>query len=68
MMVAKVGCFVKARRATRLASFTALHESGHDAVDGSSARHVSAMDVGATKAPMIRRSYPCNPLRQSVST
>jgi hypothetical protein len=27
-----------------------------DAVDGSSTRHVSAMDVGAVKAPTIRRS------------
>src|SRR6266436_3844498 len=31
--------------------------SAVDAVDGSSTRHVSAMDMGATKAPMIRRSY-----------
>ena len=30
-----------------------MHESGYDAVDGSSTRHVSAMDMGATKAPMI---------------
>ena len=30
-----------------------------DAVDGSSTRHVSAMEVGAVKAPTIRRSYPC---------
>jgi hypothetical protein len=27
--------------------FSAVHESGFDAVDGSSTRHVSAMDVGA---------------------
>jgi hypothetical protein len=27
-----------------------------DAVDGSSTRHVSAMDVGAAEAPTIRRS------------
>src|SRR5215468_2845542 len=40
----------------------------YDAVDGSSTRHVSAMEVGADKAPTIRRSYPCKPLRQSVST
>src|ERR1700674_458819 len=38
-----------------------------DAVDGSSTRHVSAMDVGAVKAPTIQRSYPCKRLRQSVS-
>ena len=31
--------------------------SAVDAVDGSSTRHVSAMDVGAVKAPMIQRSY-----------
>jgi hypothetical protein len=30
--------------------------SAVDAVDGSSTRHVSAMDVGAVKAPTIRRS------------
>jgi hypothetical protein len=35
-----------------------------DAVDGSSARHVSAIEVGPAKAPTIRRSYPCKPLRQ----
>jgi hypothetical protein len=34
--------------------FAAVHESAVDAVDGSSTRHVSAMIVGATKAPMIR--------------
>src|SRR5215831_5644878 len=39
-----------------------------DAVDGSSTGHVSAMDMGATKAPMIRRSYLCKQLRQLVST
>ena len=39
-----------------------------DAVDGSSTRHVSAMDVGAVKAPTIQRSYPCKQSRQSVST
>jgi hypothetical protein len=49
-------------------SFAALHESGFDAVDGSSTRNVSAMDMGATKAPMIRRSYLCKQLRQLVST
>ena len=31
--------------------------SAPDAVDGSSTRHVSAMDMGATEAPTIRRSY-----------
>ena len=36
----------------------AAFESGVDAVDGSSTRHVSAMDVGADKAPTIWRSYP----------
>ena len=41
--------------------------SAFDAVDGSSTRHVSAMDVGADKAPTIRRSYPCKRSRQSVS-
>src|SRR4051812_10404174 len=39
-----------------------------DAVDGSSTRHVSAMDVGAVMAPTIQRSYPCKRLRRSVST
>src|SRR5262249_59215645 len=34
-----------------------------DAVDGSSTGHVSAMDMGATKAPMIRRIYLCKQLR-----
>ena len=34
--------------------------SAVDAVDGSSTRHVSAMDVGAVKAPMIQRSYDAN--------
>ena len=34
-----------------------------DAVDGSSTRHVSAMDVGAVKAPTIRRSQSCKRLR-----
>jgi hypothetical protein len=38
--------------------------SGSDAVDGSSTRHLSAMDMGVTKAPMIRRSYLCKQLRQ----
>ena len=33
---------------------------GFDAVDGSSTRRVSAIDMGATKAPMIRRSYYAN--------
>jgi hypothetical protein len=33
--------------------------SANDAVDGSSTRHVSAVDVGALKAPTIQRSYPC---------
>ena len=42
--------------------------SAFDAVDGSSTRHVSAMDVGAVKAPTIRRSDPCKRSRQSVST
>jgi hypothetical protein len=42
--------------------------SGPDAVDGSSNRHVGAMDVGAAKAPTIRRSQTCKRLRQSVST
>jgi hypothetical protein len=38
------------------ALFAAVHESAIDAVDGSSARHVSAKDVGAVSAPTIRRS------------
>ena len=42
--------------------------SAHDAVDGSSTRHVSAEDVGTAKAPTIQRSYPCKRSRQSVST
>jgi hypothetical protein len=37
--------------------------SALDAVDGSSARHASAMDVGAAKAPTIRRHYLCKRLR-----
>src|SRR5277367_2344291 len=35
-----------------------------DAVDGSSTRHVSAMDVGAVKAPTIRRSQ----VMQTITT
>jgi hypothetical protein len=35
-----------------------LGTSDFDAVDRSSTRHVSAKDVGAVKAPTIRRSYP----------
>jgi transposase len=35
-----------------------------DAVDGSSTRHVSAMDVGAVKAPTIRRSQ----VMQAITT
>ncbi len=42
--------------------------SASDAVDGSSTRRVSAKDVGAVKAPTIRRSYLCKRLRRSVST
>ncbi|MGA8321385.1 MAG: hypothetical protein WB774_11345, partial [Xanthobacteraceae bacterium] len=38
----------------------------NDAVDGSSTRRASAMDVGAVKAPTIRRSYLCKRSRQSV--
>src|ERR1700730_11720791 len=38
--------------------------STHDAVDGSSTRHVSAMDVGAVKAPTIRRSQ----VMQAITT
>jgi hypothetical protein len=45
-----------------------LLTAAYDAVDGSSARHVSAIEVGATKAPMIRRSYPCKRSRRLVST
>jgi hypothetical protein len=45
-----------------------VHESAVDAVDGSSTRHVSAVDMGATEAPMIRRSYLCKQLRRLVST
>ena len=44
----------------------AVHESVIDAVDGSSTRRASAMDVGAVKAPTIRRSYLCKRSRQSV--
>ena len=40
------------KRTRRPAAFV----SAFDAVDGSSTRHVSAMDVGAVKAPTIRRS------------
>jgi len=38
--------------------------SGVDAVDGSSTRHVNAMDVGAVKAPTIRRSQ----VMQAITT
>jgi hypothetical protein len=31
--------------------FAAMHESASDAVDGSSIRHASAMDLGAVRAP-----------------
>jgi hypothetical protein len=41
-------------------SFAAVHESGFDVVDGSTTRHVSAMDVGAVKAP--------TPTMQTVTT
>jgi hypothetical protein len=37
-----------------------LLTAAFDAVDGSSARHVSAMEVRATKAPMIRRATHAN--------
>jgi hypothetical protein len=46
----------------------AVRMVANDAVDGSSTRHVSAMDVGAAEAPTIQRSYPCIRSRQSVST
>ena len=36
-----------------------LPTSAFDAVDGSSTRHASAMDLGAVRAPTIWRSYPC---------
>ena len=36
-------------------------------MDGSSTRHVSAMDVGAVKAPTIWRSQSCKRSRRSVS-
>ena len=38
--------------------------SAFDAVDGSSTRHMSATDVGAVKAPTIRRSQSCKRLPQ----
>ena len=41
--------------------------SACDAVEGSSTRHVSAMDVGAVKAPTIWRSQVLQAIRQSVS-
>jgi hypothetical protein len=54
------------RRGANRSAFELVRMSGCDAVDGSSTRHVSAIDVGATEAPAIRRSYPCKRLRQSV--
>jgi Transposase len=42
----------------------ALHESGYDAVDGSSTGATSAMNLGAVRAPMIRRSQ----IMQTVTT
>ena len=39
-------------------------EFGVDAVDGSSTRHVNAMDVGAVKAPTIWRSQ----VMQAITT
>jgi transposase len=39
--------------------FAAVRKVAIDAVDGSSIRHGSAMDVGAAEAPTIQRSYPC---------
>jgi hypothetical protein len=42
--------------------------SGRDAVDGSFTRHVSAMDMGATKAPHDSEELPMQTVRQSVST
>ena len=41
-----------------------ITSSAYDAVDGSSTRHVSAMDVGAVKAPTIRRSQ----VMQAITT
>ena len=35
-------------------------------MDGSSTRQVSALDVGAVKAPTLQRSYPCGQSGQSV--
>ena len=37
--------------------FAAVHMAAFDAVDGSSTRHVSAMDVGAVKAPTIGADF-----------
>ena len=37
--------------------FVAVREAVVDAVDGSSTRHVSGMDLGAVKASTIWRSY-----------
>src|SRR5262249_52992311 len=55
-------------RVDEVIDFAAMRKSAFDAVDGSSTRHVSATDMGVTKAPMIRRSYLCKQLRQLVST
>jgi hypothetical protein len=52
--------------ATQRTSDSDAAMSAFDAVDGSSTRHVSAMDVGAAEAPTIRRSYLSKRSRQSV--
>jgi hypothetical protein len=55
---------------TRLSSMSLLTPamSAFEAVDGSSTRHVSAVDVSANKASTIRRSSPSKRLLQSVWT
>src|SRR5215470_8595149 len=44
-----------------------LLTAAFDAVDGSSTRRASAEDVGADKAPTIRRNYPCRRSQRLVS-
>src|SRR5215510_4803419 len=61
------GSYAAPNHSSNRSPFAAAQKSAFDAVDGSSTRHVGAMDVGAAKAPTIRRSQTCKQSRQSVS-
>jgi hypothetical protein len=55
---------IREHNGPQLTSSDARFMSVVDTVDGSSTRHVSATNLGAVKAPAIRRRYPCKRLRQ----